>query len=263
VALSGTAAELAKLLDAGMKPDAATAGGTTALMLAAHDLEKVKLLVDRGADVNARAATGLTPLMVAARYRGNLEVVRLLLSKGARPNADRGGDVRNDASAFFFAVMAGDVRTAGALVEAGADPAHAMLVLGRFPISPLVYAAIGGDVSMAEFLIGKGANVNQVDGDGISVLGWATLNNHAGLVESLLARGAKVNHRDNHGMTPLLYAASIDYGETVVLEKLVAAGADVRARNQQGRTALALAKRYGHPAMTSLLAARGRAPTNP
>src|SRR5206468_3499338 len=100
--LAGSAADLKRLLDRGMKPDARTAGGMTPLMLAARDLEKVKLLVERGADVNARAATGITPLMVAARYNGNAEVVRLLLKRGARPNADKGVEVRNDASALFL-----------------------------------------------------------------------------------------------------------------------------------------------------------------
>ena len=111
VALTGSAADLRRLLDRGMKPDARTEQGTTALMLAARDIEKVKLLLDRGADVNARAASGITPLMVAARYRGNAEVVRLLLKKGAKPNADKGVEIRNDASAMFFAVMAGDTQT--------------------------------------------------------------------------------------------------------------------------------------------------------
>ena len=41
---------------AGSSPNAATkSGGTTALMMAAPDVEKMRLLLDRGADVNARA----------------------------------------------------------------------------------------------------------------------------------------------------------------------------------------------------------------
>lgn len=255
VALNGSVTDLKKLLDAGMKADAKTAEGTTALMFAARDIDKVKLLTERGADVNARAATGVTALMVAARHRGNVEVVRLLLKKGARPNADKGVEVRNDASALFFAVMAGDVQTAGALLDAGARLGDRMKILGRFAQSPLLYATFL-DTAMVEFLIGKGANPNEVDDDKISVLGWATIANSAGMVQSLLARGAQVNHVDKYGMTPLLYAASIDFGDTAVLEKLIAAGADVSGKNKEGLTALGLAKNYRHQAMANLLAAK-------
>jgi ankyrin repeat protein len=256
VALTGSAAELKKLLDRGMKPDAKTAGGTTALMLAARDLEKVKLLVERGADVNVRAATGITPLMVAARHRGNVEVVRLLLQKGAKPNADKGVEVRNDASALYFAVMAGDVQTAEALLSAGAKLEQRMKVLGQFAISPLLYATFGGDWRMIEFLLRQGTNPNEVDDDGISLLAWATICNHVDTVQGLLARGAQVNHVDKHGMTPLLYAASIDFGDTAVLAKLIAAGADLKAKNKQGLTAFELAKHYQHAALANLLAGK-------
>src|SRR5207253_11170951 len=108
VALNGSAADLKRRLDAGMKPDSKTAEGTTALMMAARDLEKVRLLVERGADVNARAATGITPLIAAAQYPGNVEVVRWLLKKGARPSNEKGVEVRNNASAVFYALLAFD-----------------------------------------------------------------------------------------------------------------------------------------------------------
>ena len=259
-ALNGTVADLRKLLDAGMKADSKTAGGTTALMFAARDIEKVKLLTERGADVNARAAAGVTALMVAARYRGNVETVRLLLKKGAKPNADKGAEVRNDATALFFAVMAGDVQTARALVEAGARLGDRMKILGRFAQSPLLYATFL-EPALVEYLIGKGANPNEVDDDKISVLSWASIANNAGMVQSLLAKGAQVNHVDNFGMTPLLYAASIDFGDTSVLETLIGAGADVSAKNKEGLTALDLAKSYRHQAMANLLAGKTNALT--
>jgi ankyrin repeat protein len=251
IALSGSAAELKKLLDGKMSPNAKTAAGTTALMFAARDPEKVKLLLSHGAEVNARAATGMTALMVAARYRGNAEVVRLLLAKGAKPNAE--GEVRNDASALFFAAMAGDVQTAKALVEAGAKPDQKMKLLGQFVSTPLLIAAANDDVAMVEFLIGRGANPNDVDADGLTALDWATLTNHAGVVQALLKGGAQVNHVDNFGMTPLLYAASVDFGDTAVLEKLMASGADLKAKNKRGQTALDLARTFNYAKAASLL----------
>src|SRR6185369_14520996 len=255
VAVSGEVAELKKLLDAGMKPDSKTAQGTTALMLAASDVNKVRLLIDRGADVNARAATGLTPLMIASRYRGNAEVVRLLLKKGARPNADKGVEVRNEASALFFAAMAGDVEIAGALVDAGAK-IQRMKILGTFLVSPLNYTTTLDSLPMVEFLIGKGGDPNEVDADKISNLAWAAIANRVSIVQSLLAHGAQVNTVDRFGMTPLLYAASINHGDTTVMEKLIAAGADTTAKNKEGLTAFDLAKTYHHDALVKLLAAK-------
>ena len=252
VALNGTAADLKKLLDGGMKPDAKSASGTTALMFAARDIEKIKLLVERGANVNAQAASGINALMVASRYRGNVEAVRLLLSKGARPNAEKGTEIRNDATALFFAVMAGDIQTVAALIDAGARAGDKMKVLGRFTQTPLFYATFL-ETPLVEYLIGKGGNPNEVDDDGISLLSWATLANNTRMVEVLLARGAKVNLTDKHGMTALSYAASIDYGDSRVMEKLLAAGADVTAKNKQGLTALELAKNYRHQALANLL----------
>lgn len=255
VALSGEVAELRKLLDAGMTPDSKTAQGTTALMLAARDINKVRLLLDRGADVNARSATGLTPLMIASRYRGNAEVVRLLLKKGARPNADKGVEVRNEASALFFAVMAGDVEIAGALVDAGAKPQR-MNILGNFKSSPLNYSTTLDNPAMLEFLMRKGGDPNEVDDDKISNLAWAAIANRVSIVQSLLAHGAQPNTVDRFGMTPLLYAASINHGDTTVMEKLLAAGADTTAKNKEGLTAFDLAKTYHHDALVKLLAGK-------
>jgi ankyrin repeat protein len=237
-----------------MKAGAQTKEGTTALMIAARDIEKVKLLVERGADVNARAATGLTATMVAARYRGNAEVVRFLLKNGARASAEREPEVRNDTSALFLAVMAGDVETVDVLVGAGARIGAKMRLLGRIVTSPLLYATFAGDSAMVDYLIGKGADPNEADEDRTSILAWAAINNHADTVDLLLRRGAKVNHVDSRGMTPLLYAASIDYGDTVVIEKLIAAGADLKTKTAEGLTAFDLAKNYRHESIADLLA---------
>jgi ankyrin repeat protein len=255
-ALAGSAEDLRKLLDAGLSPNAKTAGGTTALMMAARDVEKVRLLVDRGADVNARAATGFTPLMVAARYSGNAEVVRLLLERGARPNPDEGVAVTYDASALYLAVMAQDVEMVRALVDAGARLDRRMKVLGMIPISPAVFATVAGDAQTVEYLLGRGTSANELDPDEISLLAWAAIENRPDVVRVLLAHGADVNHVDSYGMTPLLYAASIDFGETAVVEQLVAAGADLTVKTREGLTALELARRYRHEPTARVLAAR-------
>jgi len=69
--------------------------GETALMDAAArgDLVAAKLLVEGGADVNAVDHRGYTPLIFAAHYdRDAVELVRLLLSRGADINARAEGE---------------------------------------------------------------------------------------------------------------------------------------------------------------------------
>lgn len=255
VAISGSAAELKALLDGGLSPNAKTNGGTTVLMMAARDPEKVKLLVDRGADLNARAATGFTPLMVASRYRGNAEVVRLLLKKGARANPDKDAKVRHNATALAYAAMSGDLGMAAALLDAGANVKAPMALLGQFPLSPLVLAIWNRDPAMVKLLLDRGADPNEVgEVARLSPLDWAVLANHPEIVQLLLKREARINHADELGMTPLLYAVSIDFGDTTVLDQLLAAGADASVKNAQGATALELARKYGHQKMAARLA---------
>jgi ankyrin repeat protein len=257
VALSGSVAELKKALDDGMKPNAKTKKGTAALMFAARDPAKVRLLLDRGADADARAESGISAIMVASHYRGNAEVVRSLLKHGAKVNPPPGVKVQDSASAIVYVAMTGDAELARVLIDAGATVNDKMLVFGLLWVSPLSIATSRGDTAMMEFLIDKGANVNWEDEERITPLGWAVLGNHAPAAKVLIAKGAKVNHVDKLGMTPLLYAASIDYGDTAVVETLLAAGADQKARDEKGRTAQELARAYQHAAIGKVLAGNG------
>jgi ankyrin repeat protein len=62
----------------------------------------------------------------------------------------------------------------------------------------------------------------------------------------LIERGAHVNHVDRWKMTPLLWSASVDFGESELIEVLTRAGADKATRDSNGLTALDLARRYKH-----------------
>jgi len=84
--LYSNAATLARLLKQGADPNKRNDANASALMWAAKDLEKTRLLLDHGADVNAKSDDLRTPLMIAARRPGGAPIVKLLLDHGANPN---------------------------------------------------------------------------------------------------------------------------------------------------------------------------------
>jgi ankyrin repeat protein len=81
----------------------------------------------------------------------------------------------------------------------------------------------------------------------------AVLNNRVDIARLLISRGAAVNHVDNLGTTPLLYAASIDFGDSDMIELLLKSGARADARRRDGLTALDLARRYEHAHLLTAL----------
>ena len=251
----GTAADLKRLLDQGLNPNAATkSGGTTALMAAAPDAEKMKLLIDRGANVNARAQTRFSALMVAAQYQDSTAAINLLLDRGASVATPAEGAPVFNANPFFLASYAGNATVLKRLKDAGAKIDEPMTLIGTSRTTPLLGAYKFGDTEVARTLFDLGTPLEFADGNGITMLGRAALNNEVAMAKALIERGANVNVVDKQGMTPLLWAASMDFGDPAMIELLLKSGAKADAKNKDGLTALDLARKYGHaeviPALT-------------
>ncbi|MGH9237933.1 MAG: ankyrin repeat domain-containing protein [Vicinamibacterales bacterium] len=244
----GSVADVRRLLDQGLNPNVATkSGGTTALMAAAPDVEKMRVLLDRGANVNARAQTRFSALMVAAQFQDSGPAINLLLDRGAQvgPPAEGGAPVFN-ANPFFLASYAGNAAALKRLHDAGAKIDEPMLLIGTSRTTPLLGAFKFGDADVARALFDLGTPIEFADGNGITMLGRAALNNEVSMAQELIGRGANVNVVDKMGMTPLLWAASMDFGDPAMIELLLKSGARADARNKDGLTALDLARKYGH-----------------
>lgn len=250
----GSIDDLRAALDGGLDPSAkTTSGGTTPLMAAAGDVAKVRLLLDRGADVTVRAASGYTALMTAAQYGRNDAVLDLMLARGAADAAAaESGPGRR--YALFLAVHAGN-DTAVRKLHAAGEPVNAPFRLSKNngPVMPMAVAVRNGDLAVVRTLLDLGVPVEGGSGEAFSPLESAVHNDRLDLARLFLERGADVNRVGRTGYTPLMFAASIDFGQTDMLDLLLSAGARVDIRNPAGKTALDLAKEYQHPKLASRL----------
>ena len=254
-AVFGTVDELRELLHKGLSPNAATtAGQTTAMMMVAGDPAKLRLLLERGADVNARAASGFTALMVAAQYGATVDTVGLLLDRAARVQVTANGPP-SPSYPLALAAHAGNRQILERLHRAG-DPVDGSFGLsarsaGR--IKPMAMAIRNGDLEVVRTLLNLGADVSGSAADPWSPLESAVHNNRVALARLLIERGANVNAIGNTGYTPLLFAASIDFGDTEMMKLLLKGGARVDIKNRAGKTALDLAREYHHIRFVNIL----------
>lgn len=135
------------VLNARPKVNARNAYGETALMLAAlrGQTEIARLLLDRGAEVNH---PGWTPLMYSA-VNNRVDIARILIGRGADLNAE----ADNGSTALMMAAREGHVPLVLLLLEHGADVNHKT----KFGYSALEVARDRGMREVANILIKAGA----------------------------------------------------------------------------------------------------------
>ena len=118
--------------------------------------------------------------------------------------------------------------------------------------SSIVDLAAAGDWRGVEALIREGAEVNAVQGDGMSALHWAAKHSQSRAVGLLLQAKADANAETAYSMTPLAIAAMLDSPK--VVELLLEANAEANKKLPGNTTLLMLASRTGNPKIVQLLA---------
>jgi ankyrin repeat protein len=250
------------LVEKGAKLDLADPERVTPLISTifnAH-FDVAKYLIEKGANVNAWDWWGRTPLYLAVDYNTMphggrpdqpaldatlpIDVVRLLLEKGANPNlqlkmfppyratgADRGldGMLTIGATPLLRAAKAQDVDAIKLLLEHGA----AVDIPSSLGMTPTVAASGMGStdadtrgnyyatdiqeraIASLDLLLSHGGELNgrvgrlqQAPLDGAAFWGWNKV------VEYLLAKGAEINIKDARGYTPVDYAMGIAAGNS-------------------------------------------------
>jgi ankyrin repeat protein len=268
-AINGDAVMVGRLLDAGAEADAALQMGETPLMTAARggDLDTVELLLEHGADVNAAEHERRQTALMWAVAQRHPAVVRLLIAHGAdvhartatwdqlentAGNTNPTGNFRMEhggSTPLLFAARQGDVETARALIEAGAN-VNDTAAAGT---SVLVIAAHSGHGPLATYLLEQGADPNAA-GAGYTALHAAVLRSEVDLVDALLGHDADPNALLAHGTPGRRFSADFSlrhqmiganafwlaakYGELEILRTLAGRGADPLVTPDNGMSAL-------------------------
>lgn len=247
---------LEQLLKKGADPNKSNDAGATALIWAATDLEKTRVLVNHGANVNARSADLRTPLMMAARRPGNSATVKFLLDHDANPNPNHRPDV--EGSPLIDAANAGDPASMELLLAKGAETKQSGETLLENALT--VHCAKCLDLVVAKDLDKKAYSAALPN---IAALG------DANAVRVMLDHGADVNAFDPLGRTPLMYAVASDLLPLEEVKLLVERGADVNAKDKHknagdgGRTVLDIARLHGDTPIVALLEKAGAKGTAP
>jgi ankyrin repeat protein len=230
-ARSGDVEKVRKELEGGANVNAPdSAGGRSALHWAAKEgrVEVIPVLLAKGADVKIVDRAGKTPLCIAGE-NGKVEALKLLLEAKSDPNVtDRMGG-----TPLMWASALGTPETVQVLLESGAN----VNVADKNGLTPLLWAASTGDSRTVELLIRSKADLAAQDNlTGDTALMRAARNGKLESVTALLAGGAVVESKNRQGMTPWLVAAA--GGRVEKLKALKEAGADVNARDARGWNAV-------------------------
>jgi uncharacterized protein len=196
-AINGSAGMLGRLIKSGADSDERlTPAGDTALMLAARTgkTDAVRLLVEARADVNAKENWGGTTALMWAVAEGHAEAARLLVAAGA------------DVNARSHYVAAANGRGFEGRTPVASRTEEKVEEFASGWLTPLMFAARDGRVELARILVGAGADVNAMAGDGKTALALAIFNGSYGVASFLVDSKADVNKADAQRFTPLFWA---------------------------------------------------------
>jgi len=149
-----------------------------------HDIDTVRILLEKGANVNAKNRIGWTPLTIARRngrdWHGNYRETQM--ASLIRQYAEK------VCSELYSAVQAADIPKIQALLEKGADVNSRD---GR-RVTPLMWAVIWNHKDVVKILLDKGAYVNLKDNWDRTALKYTTIRgNKIEIADMLKEAGAK------------------------------------------------------------------------
>ena len=225
-------------------------GGNTPLIYAliSNNVNIIELLLKQGANPNARNYHNNITMFFAK----SPEAVKLLLAQGAKPeislfmgNWARWGDLNLIKTAIKHNYPISDKTLINA-AQNSSNPEVLTFLLKHYPtekkppLDKLINKAIEFQYkknSGIKILFEKGANPNEVNKRGRTLLSIACHRKDLKVVKLLLKYGANPNIADKQGKTPLMWLMR-GSGPVGIAKALIASGAKIDTKDKQGRTAL-------------------------
>lgn len=225
-----------------------------------NNLKLVIYLLNKSLDVDGTDRYAISPIIVAASHPRLIEVLTLLIERGATLEHH----TNNGATALTIALQNGNADGAALLISEGAslftvDGLHTPLTLVHHAIHKFPEQS-GPFRQLQTIMLDKGAHVDVITNKS----GWTPLFQAAARQQdqSMLAHmslliqlGADINTVDRNGRTPLLVAASM--GRVSAMRLLISNYADVDHVDRHGWTALMLAIYYNHQKAVKFLLENG------
>ena len=186
----------------------------------------------------AKSKKNLSPLMNALYYH-EFEIAGLMLDRMVK-------------------LTVFEAAAAGKMVHVISNLGHKPELVNTYSedgFQPLGLAAYFGHVSIVDYLIKAGAEVNSPSKNSLRVtpLQSAVAGGHLEITRRLLEAGASPNVREAGGYTPLHTAAH--NGDIEIVRSLIFGGADLEAISEKKEKPIDMALKAGHQEVVNLLRA--------
>jgi ankyrin repeat protein len=192
----------------------------------ADDIIKIKKAIDDGADVNSKDPLGDTPLIVSidffyhSKFDQKLEIVKLLIEKGAKINYKSSGNRAYTALTPLEAIIRKmNKRTSYIETHTRSKKVDKIYVNG---------------LKIVKFLLKKGAAIGRNKGE---LLGNTITHGRADLVKVLIKYGGKIKKGKNQTTALHLAAVSL-YQPVEKINILIKNGININVANADGKTPL-------------------------